>query len=66
MIMEEELKVKKFIYRFFHPLSGAKLNLFASTDAEATRLFGLIVQNVIEWKLRKPAKSSKRNKQQTK
>jgi hypothetical protein len=64
--MEKEVKVRKFIYRFFHPLSRAKLNLFASTDEEAIRLFGLIVQNVIEWKLKKPAKSSKRNKQQPK
>lgn len=60
--MEEQVKVKKFIYRFFHPASGAKLNLWASTDDEAMRLFGMIVQNAIEWKLRKAAASSKRNK----
>lgn len=60
--MEEQVKVRKFIYRFFHPASGAKLNLWASTDDEAMRLFGLVVQSASEWKLRKAAASSKRNK----
>jgi hypothetical protein len=59
---QTEIKIKKFIYRYYHPASGAKLNLWASTDEEAMRLFSMIVQNVIEWKLRKAAPSSKRNK----
>jgi hypothetical protein len=60
--MEEQEKIKRFIYRFYHPNTGAKLNLWATTDEEALKMFSSIVSNVIEWKLRKAARSSKRNK----
>jgi hypothetical protein len=63
--MEEQAKPKKFIYRFYHPLTGAKLNLWASTDDTALRIFGIIVNNAKEWKLREASKSSGRNKQVT-
>jgi hypothetical protein len=59
--MEEQEKIKRFIYRFYHPNTGAKLNVWAATDEEAMKIFISIVSNVIEWKLRKASPSSKRN-----
>jgi hypothetical protein len=64
--MEEQTKIKKNIYRFFHPNTGAKLNIWAATDEEAMTTFSTIVSSVIEWKLRKAAPSSKRNKKPNK
>jgi hypothetical protein len=61
--MEEQQKIKRNIYRFFHPESGSKLNIWAATDEEAMTTFSTIVKSVIPWKLRKPAPSSKRFKQ---
>lgn len=60
---QTEIKTKTFIYRFFHPETGAKLNIWASKDEDAMTKFSTVVQNVIEWKLRKAAPSSKRSKQ---
>lgn len=59
---EQQNKIKKNIYRFFHPESGSKLNIWAATDEEAMTTFSIIVKSVIPWKLRKPAPSSQRNK----
>jgi hypothetical protein len=60
--MEEQTKIKKNIYRFFHMESGSKLNIWATSDEEAMTIFSTIVSSVLEWKLRKAAPSSKRNK----
>ena len=59
---EQQTKIKRNIYRFFHPESGSKLNIWAATDEEAMTIFSTIVKSVIPWKLRKPAPSSQRHK----
>jgi hypothetical protein len=60
--MEQQPKIKRNIYRFFHTETGSKLNVWATTDEEAMTIFSTIVLSVIPWQLRKPAPSSKRNK----
>ena len=50
---EQKAKVKKTIHRFFHPISGAKLNVWAATEEEAVVIFGSLVENVIQWTYRK-------------
>ncbi len=50
---EQKPKTKKTIHRFFHSNTGAKLNIWATSEDEAVLIFGSLVENVIQWTYRK-------------
>lgn len=50
---EQKPKIKKTIHRFFHPSTQAKLNVWATNEDDAVRIFGSLVENVAQWTYRK-------------